>query len=160
MVSYYLDLEQILKNCFHQYICIYIFRSSQQSFKRESYHSTVKSTRVSVIWFRASTCFPLRSKNCTKRFTNISSLSRDKTIPFHACFDWSRAFWFSTAFDLVPLCWHCPISIGAGSCFNDLRYFRWFYVVLGCSSSFCISGFAKKHSKICRWMKLFRQIVN
>ena len=46
----------------------------------QSYHGTVKSPGVPVLWFRACTCFQFRSKTFTKRFTNNSLLSRDTTI--------------------------------------------------------------------------------
>ena len=46
----------------------------------QSYHGTVKSAGVPVLWFRASTCFQFWSKTFTKRCTNNSLLSRDKTI--------------------------------------------------------------------------------
>ena len=46
----------------------------------QSYHGTVKSAGVPVLWFRASTCFRFWSKTFTKRCTNNSLLSRDKTI--------------------------------------------------------------------------------
>ena len=46
----------------------------------QSYHGTVKSPGVPVLWFRACTCFQFWSKTFTKRFTNNSLLSRDTTI--------------------------------------------------------------------------------
>ena len=46
----------------------------------QSYHGTVKSAEVPVLWFRTSTCFRLWSKTFTKGCTNNSLLSRDKTI--------------------------------------------------------------------------------
>ena len=46
----------------------------------QSYHGTVKSAGVPVLWFRASTCFRFWSKTFTKSCTNNSLLSRDKTI--------------------------------------------------------------------------------
>ena len=46
----------------------------------QSYHGTVKSAGVPVLWFRASTCFRFWSKTFTKRCTNNSLLSCDKTI--------------------------------------------------------------------------------
>ena len=46
----------------------------------QPYHGTVKSPGVPFIWFRASTCFQFWSKTLTKRCTNNSLLSRDKTI--------------------------------------------------------------------------------
>ena len=46
----------------------------------QSYHGTVKSARVSVLWFRASTCFRFWLKTFTKRCTNNSLLLLDKTI--------------------------------------------------------------------------------
>ena len=46
----------------------------------QSYNGTVKSAGVPVLWFRASTCFWFWSKTFTKRCSNNSLLSRDKTI--------------------------------------------------------------------------------
>ena len=46
----------------------------------QSYHGTVKSAGVPVLWIRASTCFRFWSKTFTKRWSNNSLLSRDKTI--------------------------------------------------------------------------------
>ena len=46
----------------------------------QSYHGTVKSAGVPVLWFRASTCFRFWSKTFTKRCSNNFLLSRDKTI--------------------------------------------------------------------------------
>ena len=43
------------------------------------YHGTVMSAGVPVLWFRASTCFRFWSKTFTKRCTNNSLLSSDKT---------------------------------------------------------------------------------
>ena len=48
----------------------------------QSYHSTVKSGGVFVLWFRAFTCFRVWLKTYAKRCTNNSLLSRDKTIFF------------------------------------------------------------------------------
>ena len=64
----------------------------------QSYHGTVKSAGVPVLWFRASTCFQFWSKTFTKRCTNNSLLSRDKTIFLFAWIDWSRAFDFRICF--------------------------------------------------------------
>ena len=44
----------------------------------QSYHRTVKSAEVLVLWFRASTCFRFWSKPYAKRCTNMSLLSSDK----------------------------------------------------------------------------------
>ena len=46
----------------------------------QSYHGTVKSAGVPVLWFGASTCFQFWSKTFTKRRTINSLLSNDKTI--------------------------------------------------------------------------------
>ena len=46
----------------------------------QSYHGTVKSAGVPVLWFRVSTCFRFWSKTFKKGCTNSSLLSRDKTI--------------------------------------------------------------------------------
>ena len=46
----------------------------------QSYHGTVKSAGVPVFWFRASACFRFWSKTFTKRCSNNSLLSRDKSI--------------------------------------------------------------------------------
>ena len=46
----------------------------------QSYHDTVKSAGVPVLWFGASECFQFWSKTFTKRRTINSLLSRDKTI--------------------------------------------------------------------------------
>ena len=46
----------------------------------QSYHSTIKSAGVSVLWFRASTYLQFWPKTHTKCCTNNSLLSRDKTI--------------------------------------------------------------------------------
>ena len=48
----------------------------------QSYHGTVKSAGVPVLWIRASTCFLFWSKTFRKRWSNNPLLSPDKTIPF------------------------------------------------------------------------------
>ena len=63
----------------------------------QSYHGTVKSAGVPVLWFRASTCFQFWSKTFTKRCTNNSLLSRDKSFLL-SWIDWSRAFDFRICF--------------------------------------------------------------
>ena len=50
----------------------------------QTYHGTVKSTGVPVLWFCASKCFKFLSKTFMKCCTNNSSLSRDKNNFFLA----------------------------------------------------------------------------
>ena len=63
----------------------------------QSYHGTLKSAGVPVLWFPASTCFHFWSKTFTKRCTNNSLLSRDKSFLL-SWIDWSRAFDFRICF--------------------------------------------------------------
>ena len=58
---------------------IFLYNTSGGWF-RQSYYGAVKSAGVPVLWFCASTCFRLWSKTFTKRCSNNSLLSRDKTI--------------------------------------------------------------------------------
>ena len=48
----------------------------------QSYHNTIKSAGVPVLWFRTSTCFRFWSKTFMKHCSNNSLLSCDKTISF------------------------------------------------------------------------------
>ena len=48
----------------------------------QSYHNTIKSAGVPVLWFRASTCFRFWSKTFMKHCSNNSLLSCDKAISF------------------------------------------------------------------------------
>ena len=64
----------------------------------QSYHGTVKSAGLPVLWFRASTWFQFWSKTFTKRCTNNSLLSRDETISsllelLVTCFLFQNMFW-------------------------------------------------------------------
>ena len=62
-------------------------------------NGTVKSAGVPVLWFCASTCILFWSKTFTKRCTNNSLLSHDKTIWFLPCLNWSvKCFWFQNMF--------------------------------------------------------------
>ena len=66
---------EVFKNSF-------LYRKIPEAALWQSYHSTVKSARVFLIWFCAFTCFRTWLKTYAKRCTNNSLLSRDKTISF------------------------------------------------------------------------------
>ena len=56
------DIAKILR-------IVFLYNSSSGCFS-QSYHSTVKSAGVPVLWFCASTCFRFRSKTFTKLCSN------------------------------------------------------------------------------------------
>ena len=77
-----------------KYLCWGLFSTSGCCLW-QSYHSTVRSAGVSVLWFRASTCFRFWWKTCTKRCTNNSLLSREKQFLswLITCFRFQNMFW-------------------------------------------------------------------
>ena len=58
---------------------VFLHNTSDGCF-RQSYHGTVMSAGVPVLWFCASTCFRFWSKSFTKRCSNNSLLPRDRAI--------------------------------------------------------------------------------
>ena len=73
----------------------------------------------SVVWFCASTCFRFWSKTCTKRCTNNSLLSRDKTI--------SCLSWLITCFRFQNIFW------------NYICCFRFWWINFWCTNNYVIS---------------------
>ena len=62
----------------------------------QSYHGTVKSARVPVLWFHSSTCFWFWSETFTKCCTDNSLLSHNKTIS--SLHELVLCFWFQNMF--------------------------------------------------------------
>ena len=105
----------------------------------QSYHGTVKSAGVPVLWFRASMCFRFWSKTLSKRWTNNSLLSCDKTI---SCLLELIGHVFSISEHVLEKQWLLPtlrkslhkalhnilrpVSVVAASCFNYISPCRWF----------------------------------
>ena len=105
----------------------------------QSYHGTVKSAGVPVLWFRASTCFQFRSKTFTECCLNNSLLSRDKTI--------------SSLLDLIGhvlfLIWEYILK---KHCFQ----FWWKTYTKRCRSNYVISRVKRFSSPaICGWSDAF-----
>ena len=104
----------------------------------QSYHGTVKSAGVPVLWFRASTCFQFWSKTFTKRCTNNSLLSRDKTI--------------SSLLELIGHVLSISEYVLEKHCFR----FWWKAYTKRCASNYVISRVRRlSSSALCGWSGAF-----
>ena len=130
---------------------VFLYNTSSGCFW-QSYHNTIKSAGVPVLWFRASTCFRFWSKTFMKHCSNNSLLSCDKTISFlldligHVLLilkyilkkhDFDEKLTQSDAQVAIIILVRCfknhlflrPVSVVSASCFNYVGPCRWFQLI-------------------------------